>query len=182
MSFFSWCQIVRFIMLVPNCPGAKLSGAKLSVFIMLVPNCLGAKLSGAKLSWCQIVRVQNCPVPNCPTTKLGKVNSPMGVASTLQVGLFTIADYKSLDILIFGIICVLNIGYFHQRLIVWVWIPRPLHLWQAPGLDPQCGREDCPGRGFWNQSWYFCFCLYYCWTFMVWVFILFGRGGNAAII
>ena len=44
MSFFSWCQIVRFIMLVPNCPGAKLSGAKLSVFIMLVPNCLGAIL------------------------------------------------------------------------------------------------------------------------------------------
>ena len=58
MSFFSWCQIVRFIMLVPNCPGAKLSGAKLSVFIMLVPNCPGAKLSGAKLSWCQIVRCQ----------------------------------------------------------------------------------------------------------------------------
>ena len=46
MSFFSWCQIVRFIMLVPNCPGAKLS-----VFIMLVPNCPGAKLSGAKLSY-----------------------------------------------------------------------------------------------------------------------------------
>ena len=68
MSFFSWCQIVRFIMLVPNCPGAKLSGAKLSVFIMLVPNCPGAKLSGAKLSWCQIVLVPNCPVPNCPTT------------------------------------------------------------------------------------------------------------------
>ena len=63
---FSWCQIVRFIMLVPNCPGAKLSGAKLSVFIMLVPNCPGAKLSGAKLSWCQIVLVPNCPVPNCP--------------------------------------------------------------------------------------------------------------------
>ena len=42
-------QIVHFIMLVPNCPGAKLSGAKLSVFIMLVPNCPGAKLSGAKL-------------------------------------------------------------------------------------------------------------------------------------
>ena len=53
-------------MLVPNCPGAKLSGAKLSVFIMLVPNCPGAKLSGAKLSWCQIVLVPNCPVPNCP--------------------------------------------------------------------------------------------------------------------
>ena len=50
MSFFSWCQIVRFIMLVPNCPGANLSGAKLSVFVMLVPNCPGAKLSGAKLS------------------------------------------------------------------------------------------------------------------------------------
>ena len=62
MSFFSWCQIVRFIMLVPNCPGAKLSGAKLSVFIMLVPNCPGAKLSGAKLSWCQIVLVPNCPL------------------------------------------------------------------------------------------------------------------------
>ena len=51
-------------MLVPNCPGAKLSGcqivhfyylgAKLSALIILVPNCplyyLGAKLSGAKLS------------------------------------------------------------------------------------------------------------------------------------
>ena len=50
MSFFSWCQIVCFIMMVPNCPGAKLSGAKLSVFVMLVPNCHGAKLSSAKLS------------------------------------------------------------------------------------------------------------------------------------
>ena len=45
--FFSWCQIVRFIMLVPNCPGAK--------------------LSGAKLSWCQIVQCQIVLVPNCPT-------------------------------------------------------------------------------------------------------------------
>ena len=63
----SWCQIVRCqIVLVPNCPGAKLS-----TFIILVPNCplllswcqivrfycLGAKLS-ALLSWCQIVRCQ----------------------------------------------------------------------------------------------------------------------------
>ena len=40
----SWCQIVRCqIVLVPNCPGAKLS-----VFIILVPNC----------------PVLNCPVPN----------------------------------------------------------------------------------------------------------------------
>ena len=47
------CKIVRFIMLVPNCPGAQFY-----VFTMLVPNCpsfyLGAKLSicflGAKLS------------------------------------------------------------------------------------------------------------------------------------
>ena len=62
----SWCQIVRCqIVLVPNCPGAKLS-----TFIILVPNCL------LLLSWCQIVRfiilvpnclVPNCPVPNCPT-------------------------------------------------------------------------------------------------------------------
>ena len=41
----SWCQIVRCqIVLVPNCPGARLS-----TFIILVPNCplyyLGAKLS-----------------------------------------------------------------------------------------------------------------------------------------
>merc|ERR1711973_1011532 len=58
--------------LVPNCPGAKLSGAKLSwCQIVLVPNCplllswcqivhfyyLGAKLSPL-LSWCQIVRCQ----------------------------------------------------------------------------------------------------------------------------
>ena len=57
---------------MPNCPGAKLSGAKLSwCQIVLVPNCplllswchivcfyyLGAKLS-ALLSWCQIVRCQ----------------------------------------------------------------------------------------------------------------------------
>ena len=60
MSFFSWCQIVRFIMLVPNCPGAKLSGAKLSG--SKLSGCqivrfltLGAKLSGAKLSGGQIV-------------------------------------------------------------------------------------------------------------------------------
>ena len=33
-----------------------------------MPNCPDAKLSGAKLSWCQIVLVSNCPVPNCPTT------------------------------------------------------------------------------------------------------------------
>ena len=62
----SWCQIVRCqIVLVPNCPGAKLS-----TFIILVPNC------PLLLSWCQIVRfiilvpncpVLNCPVPNCPT-------------------------------------------------------------------------------------------------------------------
>ena len=58
--------------LVPNCPGAKLSGAKLSwCQIVLVPNCplllswcqivrfyyLGAKLSPL-LSWCQIVQCQ----------------------------------------------------------------------------------------------------------------------------
>ena len=66
-------QIFCFIMLVPNCPGAKLSvltmlvpncpfsfldaklsvcllGAKLSVFTILVQNCQGAKLSDAKLS------------------------------------------------------------------------------------------------------------------------------------
>ena len=54
----SWCQIVRCqIVLVPNCPGAKLS-----VFIILVPNC------PLLLFWCQIVRfiilVPNCPVPN----------------------------------------------------------------------------------------------------------------------
>ena len=57
---------------MPNCPGAKLSGAKLSwCQIVLVPNCplllswcqivrfyyLGAKLSPL-LSWCQIVRCQ----------------------------------------------------------------------------------------------------------------------------
>ena len=61
----SWCQIVWCqIVLVPNCPSAKLSGcqialfyylgAKLSAFIFLVLNCplyyLGAKLSSAKLS------------------------------------------------------------------------------------------------------------------------------------
>ena len=44
----SWCQIVRCqIVLVPNCPGAKLS-----TFIILVPNC------PLLLSWCQIVRCQ----------------------------------------------------------------------------------------------------------------------------
>ena len=59
-----WCQIV----LVPNCPGAKLS-----TFIILVPNC------SLLLSSCQIVPfiilvpncpVPNCPVPNCPTIKI----------------------------------------------------------------------------------------------------------------
>merc|ERR1711873_290103 len=48
----SWCQIV----LVPNCPGAKLS-----TFIILVPNCL------LLLSWCQIVRCQivRCQIVRC---------------------------------------------------------------------------------------------------------------------
>ena len=54
----AWCQIV----LVPNCPVAKLS-----TFIILVPNC------PLSLSWCQIVcfiiLVPNCPEPNCPTIK-----------------------------------------------------------------------------------------------------------------
>ena len=63
----SWCQIVRCqIVLVPNCPGAKLS-----TFIILVPNC------PLLLSWCQIVRfiilVPNCPVPNCPTIRTTSV-------------------------------------------------------------------------------------------------------------
>ena len=40
-------QIVNFLILVPNCPGTKLSGWK----IVWVPNCLGEKLSGAKLSY-----------------------------------------------------------------------------------------------------------------------------------
>merc|ERR1712240_761468 len=65
----SWCQIVRCqivrcqIVLVPNCPGTKLS-----TFIILVPNC------PLLLSWYQIVPfiflVPNCPVPNCPTIKI----------------------------------------------------------------------------------------------------------------
>ena len=44
LFLLSWCQVVRFIILEPNCP----------VLNCLVPNCplyyLGAKLSGAKLS------------------------------------------------------------------------------------------------------------------------------------
>ena len=78
-------QIVRFIILVPNCPGAKLSVFTMLVpnllfFFILVPNCLFAFLVPNCLfaflvpncpflpSWCQIVQVPNCPVPNCPTT------------------------------------------------------------------------------------------------------------------
>ena len=66
----SWCQIVRCqIVLVPNCPGAKLS-----TFIILVPNC------PFLLSWCQIVLfiilVPNCPVPNCPVLNCPVPNCP----------------------------------------------------------------------------------------------------------
>ena len=72
----SWCQIVRCqIVLVPNCPGAKLS-----TFIILVPNC------PLLLSWCQIVRfiilVPNCPVPNCPVP-----NCPVPNCPTIQITL-----------------------------------------------------------------------------------------------
>ena len=71
----SWCQIVRcLIVLVPNCPGAKLSTFIILVpncplliswcqivrFIMLVPNCPGAKLSGAKLSWTRTPGAKLC--------------------------------------------------------------------------------------------------------------------------
>ena len=45
-----WCQIVRFIRVVPNCPGTKLSVFTILVPNCPVPNCPGAKLSGAKLS------------------------------------------------------------------------------------------------------------------------------------
>ena len=49
----SWCQIVRCqIVLVPNCPGAKLSA-----FIILVPNC-PLLLSWCQIVWCHIVRCQ----------------------------------------------------------------------------------------------------------------------------
>ena len=67
-----WCQIVGFIMLVPNCPGAKLSVFTMLVpngpFFILVPNSPFAFLVPNHpflLYWCQIVRVPNCPVPNC---------------------------------------------------------------------------------------------------------------------
>ena len=57
----SWCQIVRCqIVLVPNCPGAKLS-----TFIILVPNC--PFLFSCCQTVCFIILVPNCPVPNCPT-------------------------------------------------------------------------------------------------------------------
>ena len=59
----SWCQIVRCqIVLVPNCPGAKLS-----VFIILVPNCPMA----------------NCPVPNCPTIHYNNITT-----LSLEKGIF----------------------------------------------------------------------------------------------
>ena len=54
MYFFFDATIVRLTMLLPNCLGVKLSSAKLLIF----------------LSWCQIVRVPNCPVPNCLGEKL----------------------------------------------------------------------------------------------------------------
>merc|ERR1711873_279596 len=44
--------------------GERLGGERLTIQFnhikCLVPNCPGAKLSGAKLSWCQIVLVPNC--------------------------------------------------------------------------------------------------------------------------
>ena len=44
----SWCQIVRCqIVLVPNCPGAKLSGAKLSYY-QLKPYESEGKAEGAR--------------------------------------------------------------------------------------------------------------------------------------
>ena len=91
----SWCQIVRCqIVLVPNCPGGKLStfiilvpnclfllswcqivcfyylGAKLSVFLILVPSCplyyLGAKLSSAKLSGAKLSALLSwCQIVQC---------------------------------------------------------------------------------------------------------------------
>ena len=49
------CQIVHFLILLPNCP-----------FAVLVPNC------PFLLSWCQIVRCQIIRVPNCPITHIWK--------------------------------------------------------------------------------------------------------------
>ena len=58
MSFFSWCQIVCFIMLVPNCPLQNCPLLLCWCQIVLLPNCLVPNCPGAKLSWCQIVRCQ----------------------------------------------------------------------------------------------------------------------------
>ena len=79
VHFWLRCQIVRFHMVVPNCPflhdGAKLSAVPNCPFYMTVPNCPGAKLSVFTLR-CQIVRFSlRCQivrgaklsaVPNCP--------------------------------------------------------------------------------------------------------------------
>ena len=52
----SWCQIVQgpncpfFKLFVPNFPGAKFSGCQIVCFLLLVPNCLLLTL-GAKLSY-----------------------------------------------------------------------------------------------------------------------------------
>ena len=87
----SWCQIVRCqIVLVPNCPGAKLS-----TFIILVPNC------PLLLSWCQIVPfiilvpncpVPNCPVPNCPTISHGGrvLAGPSNFVATFSFSIFSL--------------------------------------------------------------------------------------------
>merc|ERR1712235_214571 len=71
--------------LVPNWPGAKLSEAKLSwCQIVRVPNC------PLLLSWCQIVRfiilVPNCPVPNCPVPNCPVPNCP--TINSLRCGIF----------------------------------------------------------------------------------------------
>ena len=73
-----WPSHIKF--LVPNCPGAKLSSAKLSwCQIVRVPNC------PLLLSWCQIVRfiilLPNCPVPNCPVPNCPTTGSPNDVNS-----------------------------------------------------------------------------------------------------
>ena len=58
-----------FLLVVPNCVGAKLSWRQIVwCCIAIVPNLLGAKLSSTKLSccqivWCQIVWCQISPVP-----------------------------------------------------------------------------------------------------------------------
>ena len=85
----------------------------------LVPNCPGAKLSGAKLSWCQIVRVPNCPLllSWCQIVRFYYLGAKLSaLLSWCQIVRCQIVlqSWKGVEVIILGRQVICNVMFVYQ--------------------------------------------------------------------